>query len=400
MMWAVQPLKNYGLLCPPISENRFKKKTYNNIVMTPIVELNPPFLKLEKVWTTLYPSINFLSIQEQAQLFQQLANDFNISNELTTEAIIKRLEKIKKYRNSLKKLQEMPKMEQRTEEWYAIRRNMLTASDLATAIGKGKFSSKKQLLQKKIAEIQGTNATWNSNSIPALKWGIMYEDVAMRCYRAQRSNVVCHEFGLIAHPNPSVPFGASPDGITELGIMVELKCPWKRKIEHGTVPEQYYYQIQGQLEVCDLDECDYVECILSEVQLEEYLNSNPGNNQHGAVLEWINEKTKEVSYEYSSSTLTNPKDVMEWAESTAEHRMNEDDFLQITTIHYWLLKDLHIIRVYRDRELWKTIELQIQEFWNEVKAGRTEPMLKEDIKTHSYKKQKVIFREEDNESGV
>jgi len=368
--------------------------------MTPIVELNPPFLTLEKIWTTLYPSISYISIQEQAELFIQLSNDFNISNTITLNTIMERLEKIKLYRNALKTLQELPKMEQRTEEWYSMRRNMLTASDLASAIGKGKFSSRKQLLQKKIAEVQGTSVKWNSNGIPALKWGIMYEDVAMRCYRAQRSNVVCHEFGLISHPNSTVPFGASPDGITELGIMVELKCPWKRKIEHGTVPEQYYYQIQGQLEVCNLDECDYVECILSEVPLEEYLNSNPGNNQHGAVLEWVNEKTNEVAYEYSIPTLHSPKDVMDWAEATAENRMNEEDSLQITTIHYWLLKDLHIIRVYRDRELWKTIELQIHEFWNDVQTGRIEPTVKSpDAKTYGYKKQKVIFRD-DNESGV
>ena len=26
------------------------------------------------------------------------------------------------------------------------------------------------------------------------------------------------------------------------------------------MPQQYYYQIQGQLDVCGLDECDYLEC--------------------------------------------------------------------------------------------------------------------------------------------
>jgi hypothetical protein len=37
-------------------------------------------------------------------------------------------------------------------------------------------------------------------------------------------------------------FGASPDGINELGIMVEIKCPFKRKLKKiPSIIEQYYY---------------------------------------------------------------------------------------------------------------------------------------------------------------
>ena len=68
--------------------------------------------------------------------------------------------------------------------------------------------------------------------------------------------------GLIIH-NQYKHIGASPDGISDLGIMLEIKCPFKRKID-GAIPEQYWMQIQGQLEVCDLEECDYLECKLWE----------------------------------------------------------------------------------------------------------------------------------------
>ena len=47
--------------------------------------------------------------------------------------------------------------------------------------------------------------------------------------------------------------GASPDGITDDGVMVEIKCPPKRKFTK-TVPPHYKMQVLGQLEVCNLDD--------------------------------------------------------------------------------------------------------------------------------------------------
>jgi hypothetical protein len=55
-------------------------------------------------------------------------------------------------------------------------------------------------------------------------------------------------------------FGASPDGITEDGIMLEIKCPYSRVPVAGEVPKAYRAQVQGQLEVCGLEECDFLEC--------------------------------------------------------------------------------------------------------------------------------------------
>ena len=60
---------------------------------------------------------------------------------------------------------------------------------------------------------------------------------------------------------------SSPDGISELGIMLEIKCPFKIKID-GSIPEQYWMQIQGQLEVCDLEECQKL-----NVNMRQYNNT-------------------------------------------------------------------------------------------------------------------------------
>jgi putative phage-type endonuclease len=109
------------------------------------------------------------------------------------------------------------------------------------------------LIKKKLK-----NVSFNSHSIPALKWGCMFEQAAVNIYSHINSTKV-NEFGLLVNNNINN-FGASPDGITDEGIMIEIKCPYSREIKDKVIPEKYYYQMQGQMAVCELDICDYIEC--------------------------------------------------------------------------------------------------------------------------------------------
>lgn len=68
----------------------------------------------------------------------------------------------------------------------------------------------------------------------------------------------CLDFGLLVHPTKPW-LAASPDGITLTGLMIEIKCPFKRRIDPGEVPEHYMPQVQTQMEVCDLDRCAFVQ---------------------------------------------------------------------------------------------------------------------------------------------
>lgn len=401
MMWVVPNSKNSSLSYQ--SENRLKKNSSKYLVMSPLIERSPPYLEFENLWVNLVQTVGLdvaqnLTPEQWVTYYMNVHKTFNSTPTLTEEQVYKRIQTLNTYRDRLHTLQQIPKMQQRTEEWYAQRRNMLTASDLASVLNKSKFATRKSVLQKKIEEYT-TTSSFNATA-PPLKWGVMYEPVALRCYLDQRANVSCHDFGLIAHPNPEVPFGASPDGITDHGIMVELKCPYKRVIEHGTVPEQYYLQIQGQLEVCNLDECDYVECVIEELfSTLDYLQSLENVKQHGSVLEWMNERTKETTYEYSQLNLSG-KDVVQWSENHAEQRMVQEPELQLVAIHYWRLKDMNLVRVYRDIALWHNIEQEIKDFWNEVKTHRENGTMPPKItrtssKEKEPKKMKIEFRQDD-----
>lgn len=266
----------------------------------------------------------------------------------------------------VKKLRELPLVPQRSKEWYEMREGRLTASDLAQAMGKGKFGNRKELLAKKSFPDK-----YPFKTMAAMKWGTMMEDVGMRCYReGEPENTCVYEFGLIAHDSIKC-FGASPDGITNTGIMVEMKCPYSRQCSYE-VPEQYYLQIQGQLATCKLNLCHYVECYFDTfIDLEEYELScqNNGTKGHGVVLEMPDE-----SYVYSPEGL-DATGCVGWVKE-------QPRFKKAT---YWKLKLLFKKEVPFDIQCWEGCLPDIYKFWsdveNERKAGYRgpEPLTKKEL---------------------
>jgi hypothetical protein len=71
------------------------------------------------------------------------------------------------------------------------------------------------------------------------------------------------DFGCIQHPTYKF-LGASPDGIIiesstgRYGRMLEIKNPVSREIT-GIPKKEYWVQMQLQMEVCNLDDCDFLE---------------------------------------------------------------------------------------------------------------------------------------------
>lgn len=250
--------------------------------------------------------------------------------------------KIKGYQAQLEKLKATPVVEQRSPEWYTMRQGMMTASDLAQALGKGKFQTQKQFFVKKA----GYDVEIFDPTIPPLKHGVMYESVANAFYEHLTGAKVL-EFGLLRHPE--LPwFGASPDGITEEGIMLEIKVPWRRKIT-GEVPEQYYYQMQGQLDVAGLTECDFLECNIQEYPHQGAFLSDEGGeagvNVNGDPIGVVLESFIDGNfvYEYSPWGLSATEAVV-WAQGVCKENP------KFTKTRFWFLANFSIVRVYKDDE--------------------------------------------------
>jgi len=246
----------------------------------------------------------------------------------------------------LNELKSRPFIKQRTPEWFKLRENRLTASDLYDAI-----NNPSSLIKKKLK-----NVTYNSNSIPALKWGCMFEKIAIDIY-SHINNVEINEFGLLINDKINN-FGASPDGITNDGIMIEIKCPYSREIKNNFIPIKYEYQMQGQMAVCNLDICDYIECKFKEFKDEEdYINNikelNLDNYKHGIIGEIY--ENNDIKYIYSKFN----KNYEENIEEMKIHKINN------YKLKYWMLEIINIQRINFDKNRWENIiEPKIKIYWS------------------------------------
>ena len=283
------------------------------------------------------------------------------------------------FKLKINKLSKLPQPEQRTPEWYEYRNNRLTASDLWYVINENEAKIL-DILKKKC----GIEQKYNLG--PALLHGIKFEPVATRIYEL-RNNVSIIEFGCL--PHQFIPyFGASPDGIcgcdsinkNYVGRMLEIKCP-KSRVITGFIPEVYQGQIQGQLEVCDLDYCDFLECdfriyLSKEDYLKDYSNNydidyNKTKNgmEKGVIFEIYNTITKSYEYKYSDTNFKSVEEIDAWEEPFIDTIL-ESDHLEHAGTTFWYLNLFSTVLVKRDKEWFSNNFYKIKNFWESVEYAR------------------------------
>jgi putative phage-type endonuclease len=305
-----------------------------------------------------------------------------------------RLENKKRVLEQLEHLKTLELPEQRSEEWFAMRENVLTASSLADALGKGHFNTKESLLIDKTSTVK---IPFITNEI--IQWGVKYEPVATWFYE-HLNQLTIVEFGLVPHPTFPI-FGASPDGICDTGAkeshmvgrMLEIKCPPKR-VFTAEVPFHYWMQMQGQLETCNLEECDFF-----QVKLEEYLTRDDYQNDvlkdgeeddeeddegvregysgngypKGLVLTFLSKDTEgNPVYRYEYCPLfTSYEGCLAWCSKTLNKYEDEgisyDECLQ----NWWFIKRYECTLVLRDRKWWRDTMPKIIDFWEDVEHYRS-----------------------------
>ena len=183
------------------------------------------------------------------------------------------LEQVKAYKTPI----------QRSPEWFSLRSQYLTSSDLGTVLGKNKYKTSEELFNEKTG-ISVKDFTENE----AIKHGVKYEPEAIDMY-CKVLGRTCYEIGL-------VPFdtfqdkdkngldcsflAGSVDGITvkdtvedteedteEEGLnIIEVKCPLFRRIKYGVIPDYYYPQVQMNIHILNVRYGDYVEYVPTHAQ--------------------------------------------------------------------------------------------------------------------------------------
>lgn len=290
---------------------------------------------------------------------------------------------LNRLQNKVKNLLKQPIILQRSLEWYNVRNVALSASEIAACLtftpevcedylkqfnvtdfkidGKccSHFDTKEDFIINKCRAFFGENVF--IDSIFTL-WGKKYEEIATRLYRTI-FNIKLLEFGSLIHPRLKW-LRCSPDSITEYGTLVEIKCPFKRKIKDNNVPFHYYLQCMLQLEVCDLETCDFFECELIELKnIDEFINYTllefkPNKFQSkGILINKVNEvNNSETKYIYPPDNVVTTDDYINWYNeklSTSE--------IEVQPIFYVIVK-WNVIQVKRNKEWFnKTIKPILKE---------------------------------------
>jgi putative phage-type endonuclease len=117
---------------------------------------------------------------------------------------------------NVEKLLAIEKIEQRSSEWYIERDKRLTASDVASVLDENPYKKKEKLFLEKL----GIGEKFTGNFYT--QHGQDNEDKAIEKYIALHPGIQVFSFGLLLHPMYEQ-LGGSPDGITNTGILLEIK---------------------------------------------------------------------------------------------------------------------------------------------------------------------------------
>jgi putative phage-type endonuclease len=187
----------------------------------------------------------------------------------------------KQIANILDVLPNIAQIEQRTDDWYEHKKNLISATEVPTILNSNPFQTLNELYYNKCHPDQVRNKESRST-----QWGTTYEPVAIKCFCDRHENVVdVVDLGLAIHPGLKF-LGASPDGLiiyqdtnqTRDLWLIEIKCLHSRQITQE-LPVNYWLQIQTQLYVWkpifeqhgyNLRGCIYCENEFEEITTEQY----------------------------------------------------------------------------------------------------------------------------------
>ena len=257
--------------------------------------------------------------------------------------------------------------EQKSDAWYIFRRSTLTASNIYK-IFYSDYSQSQLIIEK--SEPININKFKVSNLSSPLHWGQKYEPVSILYYE-YINNTKVEQFGCIPHSKYSY-LAASPDGIvcdesSELyGRMIEIKNVVSREID-GIPKMEYWIQMQLQMEVCNLNECDFLETKFTEyLNEQEYIEDVSCKLYRGFIMQFYH--NNEVYYEYPPFTLNNINSI-EYDSWIAEQLQKNSSKTYVSNL-YWKLEVISCVLVLRNNLWFKNALPYIEIFWNNLVQER------------------------------
>ena len=275
-----------------------------------------------------------------------------------------------KVSSKLSYLRSVPQEEQRSQGWYEQRHKYLTASSIWKAFGT--TSNRNELIYSKCMPLDITKYSRFNLESP-LHWGQKYEDLSIMWYQHHFKTSV-GEFGCI--PHQSLKFlAASPDGINidpesdRYGRMLEVKNIVNRDIT-GIPKFEYWIQMQIQLEVCNLNECDFLETRFLEYEnYDEFYADGcfmkTANGKPKGIMMLFLDAEKQPKYEYAPWSASEME-----VESWQKAKMSENSTCMWLKNIYWKLEDVSVVLVVRNKLWFESARPILDDIWNIIVKER------------------------------
>ena len=350
--------------------------------------------------TTFYPERSIQNTNEDTDINNtdinntdntNNTNDMNDTN--NTDDHDFKSEKINIIKNKIQLLRDIPQPVQRTPEWYKFRWNLITASNAwkafesQSAINQLIYEKCQPLKDFTVEPIEELTKMINTNT--PLHWGQKYEPLSVMIYENMYNSKV-EDFGCIQHSFYKF-IGASPDGIIiesntgRYGRMLEIKNIVNREI-NGIPKKEYWIQMQLQMEVCDLDECDFLETkfieytdyqsyyndysleSVEEVEFNSYVKTKDGSRK--GIIIYFHTKEGKPHYEYMPLNLWSSDDISQWEESTLQKYESKPYNYTFLKFIYWKLEKLSCVLVLRNKDWFKNNIEQLENVWKIIEQER------------------------------
>jgi putative phage-type endonuclease len=294
-------------------------------------------------------------------------------------------------RQVLSRLNATPQPAQRSNEWYAYRHSLITASNAYKIFDTP--GAQNQLIYEKCSPLPVAVSTQNQpdfidinslvptvNVSSPMHWGQKYEPVSTMYYEMIHGTIV-GEYGCVQHSKHSF-LGASPDGIVDdpssekYGQMLEIKNVVNRDIT-GVPLKAYWVQMQLQLEVCDLDECDFLETrfkeyadyadFMSDCDPDSLFTKTRAGKWKGVVLYFIDTAGVPM-YEYKPLEMGQEEYETIWEPDMRQK--HEDQGHRLMWPSYWWLEEVSCVLVERNRLWFSQVIGKMSAFWDIILLER------------------------------
>ena len=402
-------IKKYYYISDPIDDLTDDPMTLDNSCS----EFSEITIDLEEEFSTKKKSVsNYINSDSNSTNNYKNAGD--LVNHKYDCNLSKYLDNKHKYRTKrVDELKKIPQYAQKSIEWLDQRKKCLTATAIATVIDEDPYKYPIELLLDKCG--RGEPFIENEN----VHHGRKYEEIGTMFYMF-RNNVRVAEYGLIPDQRYSH-LAISPDGICEtvrydsnnlsylVGRLLEIKFPKKRKImvegklDGDICPHYYYVQVQAQLFVTQMDECDFLQCKIDEYEsFQEYLDDTnpiiPGlsaetNLEKGCLIQllpkdMINDDPKmclyNAQYLYPPRLHMTETELKEWigTETMIFHENPLSEKYIIDRVIYWRLAKVACNLIKSDKSWFESKLPTLKQFWDYVLYYQQHPKALDNIIKH------------------